>query len=815
MSLGVLGDMLVKVVADFNPVTVGINTLTAKVDALGQRFAVLTSGASAGVSGLTAMLLGSGGLALAIGATTHQAAMLEQAYTTLRRVTGLTADETDRLATNLKRLAQTTPGVSLQELNGIATFAGRMGVGGNTAKGRIEGISQFTAALAKVKIALDDMPIEETATSMARTLNVFHLGVDNASRFASALVKLDNASTATGQELLAIVSRLSGVGSTLHATIPSLLGLAAAMRDAGVETDSGSTAVGQLMMRMAGDSRKFATAVGADWHQMARLISTEPVQAVELFLSSLKKFTPERQTQILAGLHMQGRMSGQILLQLAQNMSGLSGLVAQANKEWEDQTAIQQGVALGAGTLNAQLQGLWNRLQLIGAEIGQHLIPIAKALTKAFGQIADDALAGLQHMGPQIQSWTGWLAEGARHVGIAFREWQTILKLAVEIVREKLEQLVVVMARIGSRGWESFVSGLSGVKSALAGFAEFIVDLFSQVFKTLSAKMSNMVLDAIRGLGGKIPDWLAKPLGKLWGVEPEAVREGINNVERVEEPKLVPNFNIGKDEIGAFVAMPLQAMIAKMFLRVKDANGNLVPPDLGAKIGLFEGLPNRKGGIDKLVGHLRRAQDARDAEDAKPAEAPEKAKHDPRWKPLGILKLFDVPKKPKNRPMTPQEQKARQHIIDMNEMRKEHNRRETARQRNEARLAERRKRHRREQPFAHRKKRKEATGLAALAAARGDQAGARKILEEAGIKVKGKPTGLAAFGGAINEGAGKSTGLIEFAQDLQKQIFDQARKTQEQELVDGLDQNKEATGKNQVATENLTAALKKAKFGLA
>ncbi len=271
-SFGLM-EAIVKIRADSSAFDVQIGSLGAKMDELAERLSGKFS-----ILGVALKTNAGSGLAAtaALAATIKVAGDLESTYTSLRRVTGLNADETGRLAENLQKIARNTPGTSLGTINQIANFAGRLGVGGDTAKGKIEGITSITTALSKLSLALDDFDVETASTEMLRVLKVFHQGEGSAMNFASSLIALDNASTATGQDLLAVVQRLSGVGSTLGATIPQFLGLAAAMRDAGVEVDSGSTAVAGLMSRMAADTRKFAEAVKLDVRQLSEVITRIP-----------------------------------------------------------------------------------------------------------------------------------------------------------------------------------------------------------------------------------------------------------------------------------------------------------------------------------------------------------------------------------------------------------------------------------------------------------------------------------------------------------------------------------------------------------
>jgi TP901 family phage tail tape measure protein len=428
------------------------------------------------------------GLTAAIAGTIKVAGDLESSYTSLRRVTGLTSDETAKLANNLQNIARFSPGASLHEINSIANFAGRLGVGGDTAKGKIAGITALTSALSRLKLSLDDFSVEEASTQMLRILKVFHLGVEDSERFASSLVALDNASTATGQELLGMVTRMSGVGATLKATIPQMLAMAAAMRDAGVDVASGTTAVSNLMMKMSGNVAKYANAVGLDVRKLAATMKTDPVKAVEVFLGALKRMSPEQQTSQLAALHMSGRMTGQILLQLAQNLKDVGRFTEIANREWQTMESLQSGVALSAKTAWAQLTLLGNKLMLIGAEIGKGVLPVFKALTDVLNNFADRGITQVKSLSGVFEEWAQVAIKAINMVGGAFEQWPNWLT----VVELTFKDLGIKLLAIG----EAIKNGL---KSAFVELQPFFQDLFT-AFAQMASNMASEIQRAFDGM---------------------------------------------------------------------------------------------------------------------------------------------------------------------------------------------------------------------------------------------------------------------------------------------------------------------------
>jgi hypothetical protein len=121
-------------------------------------------------------------------ASAETAIDLEAKMAEVRRVAGLSADETGRLKQELIDISTVQPGVAIDDLVKMADIGGRMGIKGGELK-------EFASGLAMVKNSVAGMETEDLANNMARVLHVFQLGPEYIKGFGSALTAMDVAST--------------------------------------------------------------------------------------------------------------------------------------------------------------------------------------------------------------------------------------------------------------------------------------------------------------------------------------------------------------------------------------------------------------------------------------------------------------------------------------------------------------------------------------------------------------------------------------------------------------------------------------------
>jgi TP901 family phage tail tape measure protein len=457
-----LGRLTVDILGNLNP----LNAALASARSSLRSFAGLGSS-------LTRML--GFGMAAGVGASVKAAIDLEATYSQLRKTTGLTGVELEALKGKLQSIATTMAGVSLGDVNDIAVMAGRLGITG------VGAIGQFTESIAKIKIALDDIPAEEAATHIAKMLNQFGLGVGDVERFGSALNKLDDSSTASGREILDVTRRLSGAAATMKMTAAETLALGTTIIDAGIHAEVGGTAVSRLIGKMATDTKKMAAVAGVSTEEFAAAFKGSPIRALQMFGEGMAKMAPEERLKALKDLKFGGAQTGMPLLQLVNILPRLATNLATANREWGTMASLNAEVAIQAGTTKAQLQLLWNNIVLGASAFGDRFLPAIRVVTGALPAI-QSAFADL--------AATPYAAQFAENVSMGFGSMAEFVQSAIDTVVASIRNWDLILEDAGLRVEQALVN-VGDVFGFLRDSAGVFLDWFG-------ANWASIIGDAIR-----------------------------------------------------------------------------------------------------------------------------------------------------------------------------------------------------------------------------------------------------------------------------------------------------------------------------
>lgn len=319
-------------------------------------------------------VVGAGGRA-AIGT----AIKMQSSFADLRRIGGFGAEESNSLKKMIFESSISQSGVSVEDMIQIAQSGARAGVKGGPA-----GIAQYAKDVAMVKNAVGDMPTEELANRMVQVLNNFTLGTDRVKNFGSALVAMDNASTATARDILDITTRLSGTASQIKLTLPQVLALSATLKNVGLSNEVAGSSLSQIFRKMASDSGKFAAQIGVDASTFADAMRKDPMEALGMVINKLKELDDTIAGQeFIDSLGLRGVRVGGALQQLASKFGDVKPLTEQAAKETETLGALEAADRLKAETAEAAITKFYNALKILGDELGTHVLPFITDLTNA------------------------------------------------------------------------------------------------------------------------------------------------------------------------------------------------------------------------------------------------------------------------------------------------------------------------------------------------------------------------------------------------------------------------------------------------
>lgn len=389
--------------------------------------------------------LSAAGVAGGFVALVKNAADLESGFSSVQRTSGLTGVEFDRLKTRIREMSRELKGVSVHELQQIATVAGQLGLSGTE-------IESFIPTVAKLSKVADDLPAEQAANALAQIKNLFKLPVTELERVATTITKVAGTTVATEGEIVNLTNRMAGAAALAGMTVQETIAIAGALRDAGANLEVGGTAMTQLFLKMlesaqegSDELRDFANAAGMAEKAWSDLVQRSPTEAFVQLLDNLSRLDKVAAVQALGGLGLEGARLRGTALQLRSTIDNLRTALADANQEFENGSDLQNKFAVRSATVNAELTGMWNRFRLVAEEAGGALLPVIRDLIQDFNAFIESMRGGLND--GSIQGAFAQLIQFAKDYGAALSE-------NIAIVRRLIDALLD-MAGIGAPGMKA------------------------------------------------------------------------------------------------------------------------------------------------------------------------------------------------------------------------------------------------------------------------------------------------------------------------------------------------------------------------
>lgn len=286
----------------------------------------------------------------------------------VRKTTGLTADEAERLAQSLKALDTPT---SLAGLLKIASVGGQLGI----AKGDL---LEFTKAIDTAVQALgNDFSggAEEIATTLGKISQVFgkELGPDAAQNIlsiGSAVNQLGADGAATAPFLTDVALRVGALSASTGVGLKNVLAYAAVLQETGSTSEVAGTALNRFFSTLTTKTKEaYEIAKLANpsltLKEFNHLVNTDFNQAIQVFLRGLKeggKSTTD-QARLLATLKLQSGEAKNAIITLSQNTDLFAERQKAANDQLREATSLGQEAAVNNDTLAGSVDKLTNDLK--------------------------------------------------------------------------------------------------------------------------------------------------------------------------------------------------------------------------------------------------------------------------------------------------------------------------------------------------------------------------------------------------------------------------------------------------------------------
>lgn len=312
-------------------------------------------------------------------------AKLEDQLADVRKTTGMTADEAERLKQQLFEIDTRT---DISDLIGISAIGGQVGVAQKD-------ILAFTESVDKLSVALGDEftgGAEEVSKTMGQLRNIFSdIKSDDISadllHIGNAINELGAAGFATGPVVSDFANRIGGIGIPLGLTTGQVLGLSATLQELNVNAERGGSAVGRIMQKMLNDVDGFAKIAGVSANEFRRIIASknpeeglfgafkQVVQGTSAFGNDAVKLA-----ETLDQLGLDGIGTAEVFMKLRSSTEMLDEKVLLANGALGETSSILGEFNTKNTTFNAQVSKMQAGFKRLADTLGKSMVPLMKPL---------------------------------------------------------------------------------------------------------------------------------------------------------------------------------------------------------------------------------------------------------------------------------------------------------------------------------------------------------------------------------------------------------------------------------------------------
>ncbi|MEN6622118.1 MAG: phage tail tape measure protein, partial [Smithella sp.] len=269
-----------------------------------------------------------------IGNLIQKNAELSDAFSDVRKTTGLSAQEIEEFNKELKGLNTRTP---RKELLDLATEAGKLNITGK------KNILDFVDTANKIKVALGKDLGEDAVTQITKLSQIFKIQEKNGISLTESLTKVGNVinkigaeSTASEGYLVDFLSRTGPVGAQADMTIQQLTALGSAADQLNLSAEVTATTFNQILPDMFTNTAAYAQVAGMSTGEFARILNTDANEALLKFLEGLNGNNAGLglMSEKLKDVEIDGTRGIAVLAALAQNTDKIKTALKSANQEF-------------------------------------------------------------------------------------------------------------------------------------------------------------------------------------------------------------------------------------------------------------------------------------------------------------------------------------------------------------------------------------------------------------------------------------------------------------------------------------------------
>lgn len=436
----------------------------------------------------------------------------EQALVGVQKTTDLSDLQIANFGDEIQKMSEEIP-VAADELSGLSAVAGQLGVRGT------DNLLNFTDTMAKMSVA-SDLVGEEGSKAMVRILNATNESIESIDEFASVIVELGNNVAASESEIVRVATEVARSAGVFRVSSAEAAGLAAAMREVGIQAQLGGSVVGRSLraidksIREGGDAMEFLIELtGMTGDQLRKTFKDNAADVFTAFVRGLQKAKAQNVavSDSLERFGLNGDEVNKVLPPLVENAEKLASRLEMAREEMKDANALSEEAQRAFDTLGSEIIKTRNSVRNLATDIGAFLAPAIRDMMKDIRESTD----GIRKFGDAL-SEVDW-AEIARSVAIVTGAFAGLIALilgvqfasainavgglasAIELMggkRRALQELVTALTGITKVNLAGIVT--AGLKFVLVGGAIAAAAAAIDIFFRNTDKLGQL-LDTIGG----------------------------------------------------------------------------------------------------------------------------------------------------------------------------------------------------------------------------------------------------------------------------------------------------------------------------
>lgn len=315
------------------------------------------------------------GLTFTVKSCVEKFASMDEEMTNVRKYTGQTADEVERMNEDFKKMETQT---AREKLNQLAGDAGRLGI---TATSLVE---EFVDGADKINVALGDDLGDEAVSQIGKLAQMFGEDKTKGLRGAmlatgSAVNELAQNSSASAGYLVDFTARVAGVGKQAGFTQAQIMGLASVLDQNMQQDETAATAVQNLLAKMFQDSAKFAKIAGLNVKEFSKTLKEDANGALLQFLAALRSKGGFAQlAPMFEEMKMDGSRATGVLTVLADKLDDIKVAQDLATKSYAEGTSVLNEFNTQNESVRAELDKAKKKFLDLAIELGQKLYPAAR-----------------------------------------------------------------------------------------------------------------------------------------------------------------------------------------------------------------------------------------------------------------------------------------------------------------------------------------------------------------------------------------------------------------------------------------------------